>query len=146
MRIGDGGEESRSAAVDLIGIDVGVDLDLGPFREPAFDPRPSLGVGLSGGVANRLLELSVLPLLSVPQNSSLPVQSAELSRLRRRRRRRRRRRHPRNRIAAGSGFAQASAERIGDFVNRVPVGNNSDIQRRRGDLKLIIEREISTLL
>lgn len=53
----------------------------GTFREPAFDSRPSFGIGLPRRVSDRLLELPVLPLLSVPHNSSLAIDSAELSRL-----------------------------------------------------------------
>jgi hypothetical protein len=44
-----------------------------PLGEPPFDSRPRLCVGFSRGVPDRFLELSVLPLLSVPQHPRFTI-------------------------------------------------------------------------
>lgn len=56
----------RHDAVRCVGGEEGVGFDVGALREPPLDPRPGLRVRLSGGVPDRLLELAVLSLLSVP--------------------------------------------------------------------------------
>lgn len=70
-----GVNESCRGPVDAI--DIGINF--GTLREPAFDSGPGFGVGFPRSVANGFLELPVLPLLPVPQNPGLPIDSAELS-------------------------------------------------------------------
>lgn len=89
------------------------------FRKPPFDPWPRLRICFSRCVTNRLLELTVLPLLPVPQHSRLPIRRREL--------RRHRHRHRRHLAVAA----------VRCLRHCVPVRHDSNLHRRRRYLKKI---------
>ena len=90
---------------------VGFQLDIRPFGESSLDSWSRLGVGLTRCVSNRLLELSVLPLLSVPQHSRLSICRRDLQRW-------------------NSRFRRRFRVRIRYLRYRVPLRNDSDLDRR----------------
>ena len=57
-----------------------IDLDVRTLHEPSFDLRPRLCIGFSRSVSDCLLELLVLPLLSVPQNPHFSIRRRDLNR------------------------------------------------------------------